>query len=232
MSIPYFVWNGTDSRNMGIRCNRVPIVRPEERVNHVTIPGRAGELTQLEGNDVYNSYIQTVQLSVEGASNVRPAEAWLTGAGYVTFHAQPTLCQKARIINAVTFEKHSRNLDVWHADVQFYCEPYKTAVLENTITLSAGSSTINNPGDLVSYPSIVVTGSGSGSIMMGGHTLTLTSLVSGSVVDSEMQWVLQSGTPRPSTWTGEFPILGAGSNSVTIAGGITRVVITPRFRYL
>ena len=52
----FFIWNGIDCRSMGI-IMRGPaaIVRPEERVQHVTIPGRSGDLTELEGENIYNS---------------------------------------------------------------------------------------------------------------------------------------------------------------------------------
>lgn len=232
MAIPYFIWNSTDSRNMHLRCNRMPIIRPEERVQHVTIPGRPGELTQVEGVDVYNSYIQTAHVTVVGADNIPAAEAWLKGDGYVTFHTQPTLEQKARIINAVTFEKHSRNVDTWHADVQFYCEPYKRLITEEDITVTESGTTITNGGALESYPRFVVNGSGAITITMGGHTIVLSNLVSGSVVDSDLGWVMQDGIPQPNAWTGEFPTLTAGDNSLLFTGSVTSIVVTPRARYI
>ena len=65
MAKRYFIWNGVSSADMDIVMNdRVPIVRPEERVNHITIPGRAGELTQVEGENIFNSYIQSVEISI------------------------------------------------------------------------------------------------------------------------------------------------------------------------
>ena len=75
----YFIWNGKDCRSMGI-IMRGPaaIVRPEERVQHVEIPGRSGDLTELEGENteqegehIYNSYIQTIPFSVRGGFRVR-----------------------------------------------------------------------------------------------------------------------------------------------------------------
>ena len=42
----WFEWNGVRCTTMGIRLQGMPPVqRPEERVTHVVIPGRAGELT-------------------------------------------------------------------------------------------------------------------------------------------------------------------------------------------
>ena len=58
MAQSYFIWKSRDCRTMGVKLSGpVPIVRPEERVEHIVIPGRAGELTQVEGENIFNSYI-------------------------------------------------------------------------------------------------------------------------------------------------------------------------------
>lgn len=232
MAIPYFIWNDTDSRSMHLRCNRIPIIRPEERVQHVTIPGRPGELTQTEGANIYNSYIQTASISVDGAEYVSPAETWLSGDGYVTFHAQPTLKQKARIINAVTFERHSRNVDSWHADVQFYCEPYKRLTSETPVTVTESGSTITNDSAFEALPKLTIVGSGNITITMGGHVLTLPGVEDGCVVDSEMEWVTVNGIPQANAWSGEFPTISTGENTILFTGNVTSIEIEQRYRYL
>lgn len=229
----YFIWNGTDSREKHIRVNnRVPIVRPEERVSHITIPGRAGELTQVEGEHIYNSYIQTVNLEVLGAANVPAAEMWLTGAGEVNFDTQATLKQKARIINAVTFEKVSRNLDIWKADVQFYCEPFKSPVTEAQIEVTESGTVLTNPGTLTAFPEIQMEGSGAVSVSIGGKTLVIPTLTSGWTADSEMRWICLNGVPQFNAWTGEFPEIPTGNATVLFTGNITKLTITPHWRYL
>ena len=75
MAQSYFIWNGIDCRDMGVKLSGpVPIIRPEERVQHVEIPGRDGDLTELESDDsdqIYNSYIQTATIMVQGGYRVR-----------------------------------------------------------------------------------------------------------------------------------------------------------------
>ena len=133
----WFEWNGVDCRTKGIRLQSMPeIQRPEERVSHVVIPGRAGELTQTEGADIYNSYIQTIPLIIDNAADVSAAEKWLRGDGYVTFSSQQNLKQRARVINAVTFTKHSRNSSWWEGQVQFYCEPLKEQKSETAVEVT------------------------------------------------------------------------------------------------
>ena len=78
MGQSYFIWKNKDCRNMGVKLSGpVPIVRPEERVNHVQIPGRSGDLTETEGAEVYNSYIQTASIMVNSGKRVRDIYNWL-----------------------------------------------------------------------------------------------------------------------------------------------------------
>ena len=229
-----FIWNGTSCRAMGIRLQSMPeVIRPEERVNHIVIPGRAGELTQLEGEAVYNSYIQTIPIAVNTETAVRAAEAWLQGDGYVTFSGQPDLKQRARVINAVTFKKHSRNSDWWDAEVQFYCEPLKeAAATEADIEVTSSGATVNNPGDVDAKPRIEITGSGDITLQMGGNALVLYGVASGMIVDSDTEWVLKNGVPQKGIYTGKFPVLKPGDNTVAFTGNVSKLTITPRWRYL
>lgn len=229
----YFIWNGTRSDAMHILFNeRVPIVRPEERVEHIVIPGRSGELTQVEGEDIFNSYIQTVTLTVKGLENVPAAEAWLKGDGYVTFDTQPALRQKARIINAVTFQRHSKNANYYTGDVQFYCEPIKRALADTDIEVTSSGATLTNPGTLPAFPEIQMEGSGAVSISIDGKTLIIPDLTSGWTADCANRWICQNGTPQWNAWTGDFPQIPVGTSTILFTGSITKLTITPHWRYL
>lgn len=229
----YFIWKNTDSRNMHVRVqNPAEIVRPEERVEHIVIPGRAGELTQVEGDDIYNSYIQTLSLSVDGAANVPAVERWLKGDGYVTFHVQPQREQRARIINSVTFTKLSRNLDVWQGDVQFYCEPLKRQINEGIIEITESGTVISNDGDVTAYPTITLNGTGAVSLTIGSKILTIPDLETGSVLDCSMQWLLEDGVPQAGAWSGTFPDLPVGESTLLFTGSIDSINIQLNQRYL
>ena len=229
----WFKWNGTRSDAKNIILNAAPqIVKPEERVQHVTIPGRAGELTVTEGENIFNSYIQTIGIAVHQAANVPAVENWLKGDGVVTFSSQSGLEQDARVVGAVTLEKHSRNLDWWEEDVQFYCSPIKRDVNEQTVAVTTSGTGINNPGDMTAYPLIEITGSGLITVSCGGKTLTIPSCTSGWVIDSENEWILQGSTPQGGVCSGDFPVLQKGANTITFTGSVTMLMITPRYRYL
>ena len=234
MAVRYwFKWNGVRSDNKHIVINEAPkIIRPEERIQHVTIPGRSGELTLTEGDDIFQGYIQTISIAVNGVSNVPTVENWLKGAGVLTMSSQSGMQQKARVIGAVQLQKHSRNLDWWEGDVQFYCEPVKYATNEQAVTITTSGTSLSNPGDMVAYPLIKITGSGLVTVAAGGNTLTIPECTSGWIIDSENEWILSGTTPQEKACSGKFPILKVGSNAVTFTGSITKLEITPRFRYL
>lgn len=222
MGQSFFIWNGIDCRSRGVTMRGpAPIVRAEERVRHVEIPGVAGDLTETEGEDVYNTYIQTVTISVRGARNVRNIYKWLRGKGYVTFSGEPDRRQAARVIGAITLNRVSRNLDHWAGEVQFYCQPFKELLHTEKVTLT-GSGSVRNNGDVTSRPLWKVTvasGKTSISLTAGGKTIAVTSLSGGAVIwiDSETMEVLNNDRTALLTRnsTGDWPVLLPGANTVT-----------------
>ena len=232
----YFIWNGVDCRTKGIILrNAAPLVRPEERVAHLIIPGMCGDLTEVEGDNIYNAYIQTVGISVKSADNARSAFRWLRGSGYVTFSGDPYKKQEARVINAVTLDKASRNIDHWAGEVQFYCQPLKQALSETAITLTAAES-VNNNGDVASYPIILAYPTGQQAYMditVNGKTLRLTDIRNVRRIDCKAQEVTNAAQTVLVTKNsaGPFPVLQVGSN--TIGGsGWTKLEIYKEERYL
>ena len=240
MAQSYFIWNGADCRSKGIILDGpIPIVRPEERVKHIEIPGRSGDLTELEGEDdelIYNSYIQTATIKVPGGYRVREIFNWLKGSGHVTFHGEPDRQQEARIIGAITLNKHSRNLDWWVGEVQFYCQPLKQLLTEGTVQITSSGSAVMNTGDEWARPKITATASGTSmTITANGKTLTITGMTSGQqyIIDSEIMEVTNANRTALLTKdsVGDFPKLKPGSNTIT-GSGWSKLVFERRERFL
>lgn len=217
----YFVWNGIDCRSMGIRLRSpAPLIRPEERVQHVAIPGVSGDLTETEGKHIYNSYIQTLSISVQDSSRVRSVFRWLRGAGYVTFSGEPDKEQEARVIGAVTLEKVSRNLDKWAGTVQFYCQPLKQRIYSIAETLTASGSVRNN-GDVESKPLIKLTPNAYDvTLTVNGKTLAISGFLYPMLIDCTAQEI--SNLDRTVLGTeysaGPFPVLQMGNNTISGTG--------------
>lgn len=236
MGQSFFIWNGVDCRSKGIILRGpVPITKPEERVQHVTIPGRSGDLTLLEGDGIYQSYIQTATIHVRGGYRVNEIMNWLKGSGYVTFSGEPDRKQKARVIGAVTLQKHSRNLDIWSGEVQFFCAPLKERLDAYSTEITASGTDVRNNGDVAERPKMTVTLSGnSTTITNGSETFTFTG-ASGEtiVVDSDAETVTNASgdTNRTVLSSGVFPVLQPGANTIT-GSGWSKIVILRRERFL
>lgn len=241
MGQSFFIWKGIDCRSMGVILRGpAPIVRPEERVKHVEIPGVAGDYTETEGEDIYNSYIQTVTLTVRDHVNVRRVYSWLRGSGYVTFSGEPDRRQAARIIGAVTLNRISRNMDAWTGEVQFYCQPLKELLWPKDIVVAAYSAPVEvyNAGDVKCFPVYTVTASAATvKVAAGDSELTVTGCTSGQVlrIDTKIMevWTEVGGVKVLLTAdsSGAFPALEAGDNTVTLTGA-SAVRIEKRERYL
>lgn len=239
MAQSYFIWNGADCRSKGITMlGAAPIIRAEERVKHVQIPGRSGDVTETEGSNIFNSYIQTVSISVRGGYRVREVYRWLRGSGFVTFSGEPDRKQSARVIGAITLNRVSRNMDQWSGEVQFYCQPLKQLLNEPKVTITSSGASVRNNGDVICSPMWKVTvSSGQTSITLaaGGNTISVSSLTGGSVIwiDSETMEVWNAAKTGLLTVnsTGDFPVLAPGANTVT-GSNWSSVEIEKRERYL
>lgn len=250
MAQNWFKWNGLDCRAMGIiLTDPVPLVRPEERVEHIQIPGRSGDLTELEGDAgeaVFNSYIQTVSLIVRGGHRIHEIYNWLRGSGYVTFSGDPDKKQAARVVGAVTLTKHSRNLDMWVGECQFYCQPMKQKLEEPVINITTAGTAVINGGDFISKPLYRLTAEGgTATIHVNGNSelpeptadknrIIIRELTAGSkyLVDVETMEVLTDDRSTLITnIAGAFPVLGRGSNFVG-GYGWTAIDLLKRERFL
>lgn len=237
MGQSYFIWNGRDCRSMGIIMKApVPLIRPEERVQHVEIPGVSGDLTETEGPHVYNSYIHTVSISVRGGIRVREVYKWLRGSGYVTFSSEPDRRQKARVIGAITLNRISRNLDNWAGEVQFYCQPLKELLNEQIMTITSTPSVVPNLGDVACRPRILATASDTTmTLSANAKVLEITGLTSGNsyLIDSEIMDVLTADETAILTANseGEFPELEVGDNIIG-GSGWSSLRIERRERFL
>lgn len=249
----YFIWNGIDCRSRGVRLRGpMDIIRPEERVQHIQIPGRDGDLTITEGQNIYNSYIRTATISVTGWHNVRAVYEWLRGDGYLTVSGEPDRKQRARVIGAVTLSKVSKNLDVWTGEVQWYCQPLKELITDTAVTITAATDVIN-AGDVEARPLFVVTPSASGSTSALVNISTSRTVDGAAVLErivvpqvpvsnaklyidceSQLIWVVV-GDGEPAAWlsraTGVFPRLSTGANYID-GSGWSEIKITKRERYL
>lgn len=237
----YFIWNDQDSRDWSIALKGpAPIVRGKERVQTVTIPGRAGSYTIAEDDEasILDSYQVPLVARIPTSAIQQGALKWLSGSGYITFSTQPDRRQQARLINQVLLNKVSYHLEWYEGTLAWEVQPYKELLHEPTETLLSAGSTVVNLGDVKERPLITVTGSGDFAITVNGAVFAvsgITAEMGGCIIDSDACEVLTlDGTQLITNLSaGEFPLFRRGSNAVSWTGsGITNVTALRRQRWI
>ena len=164
---PWFIWNNKTSQSMGLWVSKLPdIIRPSERVQKVSIPGRAGELTLLEGEEVYDAYTRTITVQMPNENYTEELLNWLRGEGDLIVCTEPQMVYKARIAAQVVWSRIGNTL--MQGKIVFDCQPFKTGRYPNSnIFTATNGMTIRNLGNVSSKPKLTITATGALSIQIG-----------------------------------------------------------------
>lgn len=230
--MPWFIWKNQNSYANGLWINKLPpIVRAAERVKEITIPGREGVLTMLEGEDVYEPVVKKCVVIARNNMDLQKILDWLRGSGEVMFSNEPDKKYFARIAAEVSFSRISN--DMSQATVVFACQPFKARLRPEQDSVEITSSgTLYNPGDVASKPKVSVTGTGSDvTVTIAGNAMTFDDLDGTIVVDCDANIVTEDGSLWDGTYSGDFWRIPRGSVAVSQSGG-SSVTIEPQWRWV
>lgn len=256
MAQPYFVWNGVDSRTMGvIVTDYPPIVYPAERAETVTVPGRSGFFTRTEGAHVYDGYLKTIGIGNNRTADPQAIAAWLRGSGTLIIGSEPDFAYEARVLKEVSAERIFEG--VYSGSVAFMVQPGKRRVPpESDIVITGQAVPVYNPGDLPARPIYTLTGSGrmimtitpqetQSQVVINPIDTSWADTLTGAVIDSDTMTVT---TPDgEESLTGITTLYYNGANGLWIPprqtvyisagvsddqGSLTSVRVTPRWRWL
>ena len=68
--------------------------------------------------------------------------------------------------------------------------------------------------------------------MVGTTIVELTDISGIIVIDSALQEAYKGTTLMNDHMSGDFPVLKPGQNAISWSGTVTRIIISPRWRYL
>ena len=252
LSAPYFTWKGSTSTSKGVYMITMPTrgaaVLNGQKANNL---GRDGFTFYSEGG--YGAVTIKCDVFVPRAQDLDAALAWLNGSGQLIFSDDPNYYWDAMIITSFSRTSPFKRLEGQKMTVTWTAQPFRYLVSENQIVKTA-SGYMTGQGHVPSRPLLKVEGSSSAA---SPATLSITD--SRHQTD-EFQLVLASGTPlyldcdakaaytlsgSTKIYAGNRVAIAAGSdwfelapagsqNNITISmsGGITKVTVTPRWRFL
>jgi phage-related protein len=225
-------FKGTTASSKSVTVLKYPeIVKPTLRVETVKVPGRDGELT-LSGMPSYEAMVLECECMVPSVDKISAAAAWLTGRGDLVLGNDPDYAYDAQVIDEIRFEKILRGHAHRRFTVPFLCQPLKKkAVTESDIELTA-PGTVNNIGHVPSRPLIKIEGSGNVVLAVGAYSLSITDINTSILIDSDLGMATAGTVNESYKVSGEWPLLVVGNNAVGWTGAVTKVTITPRWRYL
>lgn len=205
---------------------------PARKGELIDVPGRNGKLFMDEG--AYDRVPIPVRLiAVNG--DMDAVNDWLSDDGLLRFGDEPNRVYKASITKEFSISSRNPRLRGKEFTVVFDCDPFRYVYpfpAAQEITTSGG--TITNPGTAYSQPEIKVTGSGEITLVVNGYSIDVRNLTDGVIIDCELLDTFN--LTKTALFNGdvvmdEFPVLRPGENIITWTGSVTKVEITPRWRY-
>ena len=229
----WFSWNGVKCTVYGIRVTRLPeLVRPSERVNFTAVPGRSGTLTTLEGPDVYDDFLLSIECLLPDTSNLQTICAWLKGQGKLVLPNKPGGFYFAHVVNQIPFEQVLRGNPHKRFAVNLRCQPFFYLSNIPNITVTASGSYVNNIGSVFAEPVLKVSLTGDAQITIGASYIELLGLTGVVTVDTPLMETYKNYTSYNNHMTGDYPLLHTGQNLISWTGGVTQIVVTPNWRTL
>lgn len=248
---PYFIWNGVDSRTMGVIVTDVaPLVFPAERVEEIVVPGRPGALVRDEGEGIFDSYALTIGIANRSTVPMGQIAAWLRGAGELILSTEPDRVYQARIIRQASTAYAFRTS--YNGAVNFQVQPLKAAyppvppiVFDGD---GEGSDEITHQGDVPARPVYTLVGAGElildvGDASEGGAGSRIVVDVGeegdGCVIDTDAGTVTNLDGTESLTASTQLYYNGfrglwlpAGTTPIAWGANVDTVTVDPRWRWL
>ncbi len=225
------ILDGIKSGEYGFCIHSRPFIpSPQKRVKEYVVEGRHGALTKV---DAYENINLSIKFNLLESDNIKPTIRLIKGyfenknklvfSDDLEFYYIIKLAQVGDIENE--FEEYG------YFEVNFILDPFIYQKEDNIII--SQSQTIENQGTVESYPLIKIIGSGDGSISINGREIDIVGQVDNINIDSYLGIAYNDlGQSRSKYIRGAIPYLDIGSNSISFTGGVTKVEIDKRARFI
>lgn len=228
----YFIFNDFDSRDYGILIQEEPtIIKPTRRFETLKIDGRDGYLLYAD-EETYDSFTLTIECTVENANEIDEICRVFNGYGKLILSNNLDRYYNAFIANQIDFARVYRQWKTFA--IVFECQPYayeiKNSTLTYTFTSTNRAATINNPTNATSKPIITFYGDGETVVGINGTTMTLT-IDEYITLDFDLEDATKGNLNRNNCVVGEYTKFKTGLNTISVGAEVTKIEVTPNFRW-
>lgn len=227
---PYFIYNGIDSRIMGVIVTAMPpTVRAAQRVESVKVPGRDGSLHETDGS--YDNYTKTMECAIKNRQKIDDIAAWLTGSGEIIFSSEPDKVYRVTISNTISIAQMMRTFQKFQVSFDTYPFKYSVNRFDEALELEK-PAVILGKGTVYSQPVITVYGSGAVTLTINGADYPLDNVDGYVTINSEIEECYKDAINMNNIFSAdEFPRLEPGENTISWTGEVEKIEIQPNWRW-
>ena len=226
----YVIFNGKSTEDIAL-IEELPVVsRAERDIDFIEIDGRHGFLTFDKNR--YKPVDYSIELKVNGKANRDLIRNIFIGNGDLILSNESDRYYKAVITGTVTVERQLKEL--YKINVSFKLQPFSYVRTKETIIITATPHIIDNPTNTTSQPTIKIYGRGTSYLNINGNIIELKNITSdGLILDFELKEAYDFNKVSKNTDVfGVYKEFIVGSNTISWTDNITKIEVTPNWRYL
>ena len=228
----FFIINNECSLDHGVVVKELPsITIPKKRVEEVTVLGRDGTLTVSD-----ETYEPTTKICKVYYNGENPDELiTFLQDGKVIFSNFQDRFYNMQIVSEIPIDEIFKNNEYgnWYEfNITFRCKPFGYSVDNEEIVISEKDTCIYNYASNYSKPIITIWGSGDINILIDEQQITLKGVEDYITIDSVKMRSYKDLENQNSKKIGNFPIIKVGENNISWDGNITKIAITPNYRWI
>lgn len=229
-------WAGRSSDDVHVVVERYPSVTLAARkLDTQAVPGRSGDI--IFPQTAWENYVQAYEVYVS-AERIRLPRAMREVAEWLCAPVGYQKLEDDYDVDTYRLAYYTGPLSVesvlhkfGRATIEFSCKPqryYRSG--DAAVQVTKGQS-VYNPTGFTALPVITVTGTGAGTLTVGGVTVDIKSMPQGKLVlNSDTQNAYYGDVNLNGTISApEFPQLVPGDNPVSWTGAITGVEVVPKW---
>ena len=202
-------------------------ISPKRRDEAIVISGRHGNLTATDGT--FETYILQAEFILKDISKIDKICSHFKGEGDLIFSDNLNRRYKARVNNQIEFSRVIRSLKRFA--VEFEVQPFMYEAVPSILTLTEPTSVLNT-GTFESEPIITVYGQGNITLTFNNSNIILNNIEEKITINSEILNAYDGNLSLNNKMSGDFPILKLGENNISWTGSVTKLEITPNWRWI